>query len=144
MNFNPRESKAKETDRDFRHNGVLFKHSKKDFVEILSVHVLGTDDEGVNICARPMHTKSIRSVCVDLSSCLLGCFRAKVVFQAGFFHKLANKVREMTKHLLAIIRVERTGWREVERRQMDDDNWLARRGHVTHRTRASVSDSKVP
>ena len=107
--------------------------------------MLGTDDEGVNICARTMYAKTIRSVSVYLSSSLLGCFRAKVVFQAGLLYELADEVREMTKHLFAITGVERSELREVERRQMDADNWLATRGHVvTHRTRASVSDSKVP
>ena len=90
--------------------------------------MLGTDDEGVNICTRSMHAKTIRSVCVYLSSGLLGCFRAEVVFQAGLLHELADKIREMTKHLFAIIGVERTVLGEVERRQMDADNWLGDAG----------------
>lgn len=110
--FLARELNTEETDRDFSHNRVLFKHSQEDFVEILSFHVLGTDDEGVNICARSVYAKSIRSVCVYLPSGLFSCFRAEVVFQAGLLHELADEVREMTKHLFATIGMEDTSWRE--------------------------------
>lgn len=110
--FQAREPNTEETDRDFSHNRILFKHSLEDIIEILSLHVLGTDDEGVNICARSVYAKSIRSVCVYLPSSLFSCFRAKVVFQAGLLHELADKVREMTKHLFAIIGMEDTIWRE--------------------------------
>lgn len=101
-----RETKTEKTDRDFRHNGVLFKHSQEDFIEILSIHVLGSDNEGVNICARSVYTKSIRSICIYLPSSLLGCFGAQIVFQAGFLHELADKIREMTEHLFAVIGME--------------------------------------
>lgn len=76
----------------------LSQHLFKDIKEILSQYMFRNNTEGINIRARTVHAKSIRSECKDFAASCVGGSLGKTSGQRDFAYKGFDESGEATEY----------------------------------------------